>query len=101
MNSLTSSATLGTPEAATNGQPRQCRECQTAHEPCVCERCHGGPPPLDPWCERCDHHHVAGDSHCPNCGQPASSGFHACWNLDDCPEWVAGVGWVLAERAAS
>lgn len=34
------------------------------------------------------------DNCCPNCGQPAASGHHASENLDACPKWVAGRGWV-------
>jgi hypothetical protein len=31
---------------------------------------------------------------CPNCGQPATSGHHASENLENCPKWVPGKGWV-------
>ena len=41
-------------------------------------------------CELCGQHHPEGEPHCPNCGQPAGSGFHAAWNLGQCPEWVDG-----------
>ena len=74
--------------------PKHCVTCWSVHEPCVCGRCHSGTPPMDPYCESCAHHHPSGDEHCPNCGQPASNGFHAAANLDDCPVWVAGGGWV-------
>ena len=47
-----------------------------------------------PYCQSCGHHHAEDESHCPNCGQSASSGFHAAWNLDQCPIWINGPGWV-------
>jgi hypothetical protein len=47
-----------------------------------------------PYCESCGDHHAEDESHCPNCGQAASSGFHAAWNLDQCPIWINGRGWV-------
>ena len=34
------------------------------------------------------------EEHCPNCGQPASSLFHATWNLEKCPYWLFGR-WVM------
>jgi hypothetical protein len=76
------------PNAVTG--PQYCRECASVHERCVCDWCHAGPPPQEPYCESCDRHHPAGDLHCPNCGQPASSGFHASWSLDECPVWEEG-----------
>ena len=36
---------------------------------------------------------------CPNCGQPAASGHHASDNLDACPKWVQGKGWVSLNAA--
>lgn len=73
---------------------KECSTCCTVHKRCVCGRCHGGPPPAEPYCESCDRHHPAGDEHCPNCGQPASSGFHAGMNLADCPVWGGARGWI-------
>jgi hypothetical protein len=45
-------------------------------------------------CEQCLRRHAEGEPHCPNCGQPASSGFHASDYLERCPDWIEGRGWV-------
>ena len=53
--------------------------------------------PID--CDECGHRHPGNDQHCPNCRQPASTGFHAIEpteRLKDCPVWIPGQGWVLA-----
>jgi hypothetical protein len=52
--------------------------------------CGACPTSDNPHCDRCDHHHDAGLPHCPNCGQ--AGGFHASWQLDQCPKWDEGTG---------
>jgi predicted amidophosphoribosyltransferase len=49
-----------------------------------------------PLCESCDRRHPKDARHCPNCGQ--AGGFHATWNLAQCPTWVPGKGWVQPAR---
>jgi hypothetical protein len=46
------------------------------------------------YCELCGRTRPRDDQHCPNCGQPASSGVHAAPNLDECPYWLLGR-WVM------
>ena len=57
-------------------------------------RLEAAPEPSHGDCDQCGHWHRKGEEHCPNCGQPAESGFHASMNLDDCPCWVFGR-WVM------
>lgn len=78
--------------------PEHCYTCDSTHERCVCEWCHAGPPPAEPYCASCDRHHADGEEHCPNCWLPASSGFHAAPNIDECPIWITGRGWVPMEE---
>jgi hypothetical protein len=50
-------------------------------------------------CDDCGQRHPGNDQHCPNCQQPASTGFHAiepAERLKDCPVWIPGHGWLLA-----
>ena len=42
----------------------------------------------------CGRYHPPSEPHCPNCGEPAGMGFHAGWNLAECPIWINGRGWV-------
>jgi hypothetical protein len=54
------------------------------------------PTPSHENCELCGRWHRKGESHCPNCDQPAESGFHASGRLDKCPYWLLGR-WVMPE----
>jgi hypothetical protein len=54
------------------------------------------PTPSHEDCGLCGRWHKKGESHCPNCGQPAESGFHAAMDLGKCPYWLLGR-WVMPE----
>jgi hypothetical protein len=54
------------------------------------------PTPSHVDCDICGKWHRKGESHCPNCGEPASSLFHASWDLEKCPYWLSGR-WVMPE----